>query len=89
MKKLFERGAQWLRIDFHLHTRTDSLKHFVYSGEDNSFISDYVKTLKQKGIAIGAITNHNIFDLGEFKALRKKSFLLSLKYEFLAISSSV
>ena len=70
---MFERGAQWLRIDFHLHTRTDSLKHFVYSGEDNSFISDYVKTLKQKGIAIGAITNHNIFDLGEFKALRKKS----------------
>ena len=70
---MFEHGNQWLRIDFHLHTRTDSLKHFVYSGEDNSFISDYVKTLKQKGIAIAAITNHNVFNLGEFKALRKKS----------------
>ncbi len=71
---MFEHGTQWLRVDFHLHTRIDSLKHFVYSGEDNSFISDYVKTLKQKGIAIAAITNHNVFDLGEFKALRKKSF---------------
>ena len=70
---MFEYGAQWLRIDFHLHTRTDSLKRFVYSGEDNSFISDYVETLKQKGIAIAAITNHNTFNLGEFKALRKKS----------------
>ena len=68
---LFQSGAVWLRADFHLHTKAD--KEFEYAGAENDFISKYVAALKQQGIRLGIITNHNKFDHGEFKALRKKA----------------
>lgn len=68
---VFLYGSEWLRADFHLHTRAD--KEFKYSGEENSFANDYVQALKQAGIQIGVITNHNKFNCDEFKALRKKA----------------
>lgn len=61
--------AQWVRADFHLHTRAD--KEFKYLGEDNSYINEYVAALQQANIRLGVITNHNKFDVDEFKALRK------------------
>lgn len=64
-------GSAWLRADFHLHTRKD--KEFSYQGEENSFISDYIDALKQANIQVGVITNHNKFDLLEFKALRRRA----------------
>ncbi|MDD2800238.1 MAG: histidinol-phosphatase [Methylococcales bacterium] len=64
-------GSTWLRTDFHLHTRKD--KEFSYQGKDNCFITDYIEALKQANIQIGVITNHNKFDLAEFKALRKRA----------------
>lgn len=64
-------GSSWVRADFHLHTKAD--KEFEYTGEENNFLSEYVKALKDAGIGLGAVTNHNKFDLGEFKALRKKA----------------
>lgn len=67
----FPNGSRWLRADFHLHTNAD--KEFSYSGEDNSFVSDYVNALHDSGIRVGVITNHNKFASGEFKALRKKA----------------
>lgn len=67
--KIFENGATWLRADFHLHTKVDS--EFKYSGND--FINDYINALKQAEISIGVITNHNKFDLDEFKKLRKEA----------------
>jgi len=66
---IFLHGGRWLRADFHLHTRAD--KEFSYSGDDNSFVSNYTDALKKAGITVGIITNHNKFDSGEFKALRK------------------
>ncbi|MCF6335863.1 MAG: hypothetical protein L3J12_08995, partial [Spirochaetales bacterium] len=69
--EVFEYGSTWLRADFHLHTKAD--KEFSYSGEDNSFVSDYVTGLETSGIQLGVITNHNKFDVDEFKALRKKA----------------
>lgn len=69
--EIFKNGSTWLRADFHLHTRAD--KKFVYSGEDNSFVSDYVNKLNEEKIGVAAITNHNKFDLNEYKALSKKS----------------
>ena len=66
---MFDNGCEWLRCDFHLHTRKD--KEFQYLGEDNSFINDYVSALNKKDINIGIITNHNKFDLAEYKALKK------------------
>lgn len=70
-EELFPHGTEWVRADFHLHTRAD--KEFAYSGEDNQFVTQYVAKLKEQGIRVGVITNHNKFDFGEFKALRKKA----------------
>ncbi|MCB1527786.1 MAG: hypothetical protein KDJ45_08805 [Hyphomicrobiaceae bacterium] len=67
----FPNGTEWVRADFHLHTRAD--KEFSYSGDDNQFVARYVEKLKEQGIGVGVITNHNKFDYGEFKGLRKKA----------------
>ncbi len=69
--EIFKNGSTWLRADFHLHTKAD--KEFVYRGEDNSFVSDYINKLSQEKIGVAAITNHNKFDFNEYKALAKKS----------------
>lgn len=66
---MFEHGLEWIRADFHLHTRKD--KEFKYSGEENSFIKEYIEKLASEEITVGVITNHNKFDDGEYKALRK------------------
>ena len=66
---VFQNGSTWLRADFHLHTRKD--KSFSYSGDENFFVNKYVQQLKTAGIRLGVITNHNQFDMTEFKELRK------------------
>lgn len=66
---MFETGLSYVRADFHLHTRKD--KEFSFSGEDNSFVKDYVSALKNAHIGVGVITNHNKFDKDEYKAIRK------------------
>lgn len=68
---MFEYGSEWVRSDFHLHTRKD--KEFKYIGEENSFVKKYVEELEKKEIKVGVITNHNKFDCGEYKALRKEA----------------
>jgi len=65
----FTEGAQWVRADFHLHTRADH--EFTHTGDDNFYYSDYVDALEKAGIRIGVITNHNKFDVKEFKGLYK------------------
>lgn len=67
--KVFAQGAQWIRADFHLHTRAD--REFKYAGEDDYYNSRYVDALEKAGIRLGVITNHNKFDWSEFKALRQ------------------
>jgi predicted ATPase len=67
----FKHGTEWVRADFHLHTRQD--KEFSYYGEENSYISNYVNSLVEANIRLGVITNHNKFALGEFKQLKKKA----------------
>jgi chromosome segregation protein len=67
----FPNGSEWVRADFHLHTKAD--KEFEYDGEENAFPAAYIDRLKQDGIGIGVITNHNKFDLDEFKALRRRA----------------
>lgn len=66
---MFEAGLQYVRADFHLHTCKD--KEFLYKGEQNSFINDYVTALKATNISVGVITNHNKFDKDEYNAIRK------------------
>jgi predicted ATPase len=66
---VFYEGAQWIRTDFHLHTRAD--REFTFTGDDNFYNSNYVDALEKAGIRLGIITNHNKFDFDEFRALRK------------------
>ncbi len=66
---MFENGSEVLRLDCHLHTMSD--KEFRYSGEKDRFISDYVAKMKEQGIAVGIITNHNKFDYEQYKAMKK------------------
>lgn len=66
---MFDSGLQYVRADFHLHTLKD--KEFVYTGEQNSFVNDYVSALKEANINVGVITNHNKFDRDEYRAIRK------------------
>ncbi len=68
---MFESGMETIRVDFHLHTKSD--KEFKYNGDDNSFIKDYVKKLQESNIKIGIITNHNRFNYEEYKAIRKEA----------------
>lgn len=68
---MFLNGCELVRADFHLHTRKD--KEFKYTGEENTFVSSYVEALKAQDIHIGVITNHNKFDLQEYKAIRNEA----------------
>ena len=68
----FKDGAQWVRADFHLHTRADS--EFQWSNAaGNDYENQYVAALKQADIRIGCITNHDKFAEEEFKCLRRKA----------------
>jgi len=66
---IFKNGSSWLRMDCHLHTKED--KEFIYNG--NKFVKEYVDSLKNQNIRVGFITNHNKFNLSEFKELRKEA----------------
>lgn len=76
MKELFSAGSSWLRVDLHAHTRAD--KEFSYSPTEGTtdtpgnFAKAYVQRLTDEGVRVVAITNHNKFDLEEFKALKKR-----------------
>ena len=67
----YEYGSKWVRADFHLHTKVD--KEFEYSGQENDFVKDYVEALKAADIRVAVITNHNKFDFGEYKAIKKRA----------------
>nr|WP_103188457.1 hypothetical protein [Staphylococcus aureus] len=68
---MFDKGTEWVRADFHLHTKAD--KEFSYNGEEDRFVSDYIDKLQQEKIRLCVITNHNKFDLNEYKGLKKKA----------------
>lgn len=68
-KVIFEQGAQWVRVDFHLHTRAD--REFNCTVDDDFYNSSYVEALEKAQIQLGVITNHNKFDFEEFRSLRK------------------
>ena len=70
-QQIFEHGADWLRADFHLHTKED--REFQYSGTENDFVNLYVEKLKAEDIRVAIITNHNKFVYPEYKAISKKA----------------
>lgn len=66
---VFQNGMTWLRADFHLHTNAD--KEFAYNGNLDYYYSNYIQRLVEEKIQVGVITNHNKFDIEEYKALKK------------------
>lgn len=67
----FINGSQWVRFDCHLHTKSD--REFRYENNANEYIKSYVNALKDNKIDVGVITNHNKFNLDEFKAINKQA----------------
>ena len=67
----FSSGSNWIRADFHLHTKAD--KEFKYADSENDFVKNYVQALKDSNIRVGVITNHNKFDVSEYKAIKRKA----------------
>ncbi|MGA1847650.1 hypothetical protein [Deferribacter abyssi] len=61
---MFTNGNEWLRVDLHLHTVSDS--EFKYNR--NSFEEDYINALDKADIKIATITNHK-FNKKEFLQL--------------------
>lgn len=66
---MFENGSEIVRVDFHLHTKAD--REFQYQGDENSYVNDYVDKLEAENIRVGIITNHNKFDVDEYKAIKR------------------
>lgn len=71
----FERGAEWVRTDFHLHTVKDPGQsrrfHAEFAGRENTFCKEWIAKLKDAGIRVAVITNHNSFDRDEYRELRR------------------
>jgi len=71
MNKKFTNGSQWVRFDCHLHTKSD--KEFNYDGNEDEYINSYVDKLKESSVDVGVITNHNKFNLDEYKAIKNRA----------------
>jgi len=69
MSDKFKNGSEWVRFDCHLHTNSDT--QFIYKEDENYYYSSYINKLKEENISVGVITNHNKFNLEEFKAIKK------------------
>ncbi len=67
----FEHGSRWVKVDFHLHTKAD--KEFKYEDDENDYSINYARALAKASVNLGIITNHDKFDLDEFRDLRKKT----------------
>lgn len=72
---VFERGAEWVRADFHLHTLKDpgqSRRFRVeYAGREDDFAKDWIARIKSEDVRVAVVTNHNSFFREEYKCLRK------------------
>ena len=55
---MFEAGLEFLRADFHLHTRKD--KEFSYKGEPNDFVKSY-QTVDKVPVFAGTFTMSTAF----------------------------
>lgn len=70
MNEPFLHGSNWVRFDCHLHTKEDVEFSCV---NEMSYFDDYIEKLKSQNIRVGVLTNHNKFDLEEYKTLLKKA----------------
>ena len=85
--EIFKYGSDWVRADFHLHTKADS-REFSYSGDDNYFVTNYINRLKETGIRIGLISNQNKFDFSEFRDLLKNAKKEEISWQIQSIMDS-
>lgn len=76
--KPFTNGATWVRADFHLHTIKEpgaSRKGYrqEFRNRENEFPGEFIARLVEQEVKVAVLTNHNHFDLGEYKCLRKRA----------------
>ena len=67
---MFKNRAYISLAYFQLYTLKD--KELKYN--NNDFIRKYIEKFLKKKISTGVITNHNKFDKGEFKDLRREAY---------------
>ena len=53
----FPYGAEWVRVDFHLHTHAD--REFTYTDDLDWYHHHYVAALVKADIRLAVITTHN------------------------------
>lgn len=80
---LFRHGATWVRGDFHLHTikeQHSSRKSFRNEWRnpdgtlrEDEFVSAFVDRLRSENIRVACITNHDMLDVREYKAIARKA----------------
>jgi len=73
----FNHGADWVRADFHLHTIKEpgaSRKKYraEFRDREDEFCNEFIARLESEKIGVAALTNHNHFDLSEYRALAKE-----------------
>ena len=67
----FTHGSDWVRADFHLHTKAD--KEFKYTGAENDFLTAYIEGLKSAKNRPWGHRQPQALNADEFKALRKRA----------------
>jgi energy-coupling factor transporter ATP-binding protein EcfA2 len=89
--EIFRHGASWVRADFHLHTikerhssrkkLRDEWRNPDGSYREDEFVRGFVERLVSEEIKIACITNHDLLDYSEYKAIARKA----LKHEILVL----
>lgn len=71
IKKVKNKISTWGKWDLHIHTPTTNLMvPNDYKNEDKYNNDELISKLYENNITLGVITNHNIFNAKEFRALR-------------------
>lgn len=83
LPEIFRHGASWVRADFHLHTINENHSsrrnlREEWRNSDGSFREDefreaFVERLVAEKIRVACITNHDLLDYSEYKAIAKKA----------------
>lgn len=89
--EIFRHGASWVRADFHLHTikeshssrkkLRDEWRNSDGSYREDEFVRAFVERLVSEGIKVACITNHDLLDYNEYKAIAKRA----LKHDILLL----
>ncbi len=70
---ILEKGAEFVRVDLHTHTKSDKEFKLENWKDDEDFAIQYVEQLERQKIRVAAITNHNKFEREEYLKIKKEA----------------